>query len=53
MLLARLTLGLVAWMVEWYDPKLTRFSAEEICEAALAVVTHGVTLPQPPPKKRR
>jgi AcrR family transcriptional regulator len=53
MLLARLTLGLVAWMVEWYDPKLTRFSAEEICEAALAVVTHGVTLPQPSPTKRR
>jgi len=45
MLVARLTLGLVAWVVEWYDPKLTRFSAEEICEAALALVTRGVILP--------
>ena len=53
MLVARLTLGLVAWVVEWYDPKLTRFSADEICEAALALVTHGVILPQPNPKKRR
>jgi len=42
MLLARLTLGLVAWLVEWYDPELTRFKAEEISAAALAVVSHGV-----------
>lgn len=42
MLLARLTLGLVAWLVEWYDPERTRFKPEEIRDAALAVLAHGV-----------
>ena len=45
MLLARLTLGMVAWVVEWYDPKRTRFSSDEITKAALALVTQGVSLP--------
>ncbi|MDH3642637.1 MAG: TetR/AcrR family transcriptional regulator [Gammaproteobacteria bacterium] len=52
-LLARLTLGLVAWVVEWYDPKLTRFSADEICSAALALVSHGVILPDSDPLNLR
>ena len=47
MLMARLTLGMVAWVVEWYDPKLTRFSADEISKAALTLITQGVSLPQP------
>ena len=45
MLLARLTLGLVAWIVEWYDPERTRFAADEICDAALRLIAHGVILP--------
>ena len=45
MLLARLTLGMVAWIVEWYDPKRTRFGADEICDAAVELITHGVVLP--------
>ena len=49
MLLARLSLGMVAWIVEWYDPKLTRFSSEEIANAALTLVTQGVNLPLPCP----
>ena len=46
MLLARLTLGMVAWVVEWYNPERTRFSAEEIADAALVLVNQGVRLPQ-------
>lgn len=46
MLLSRLTLGMVAWLVEWYDPKLSRFKPEEICEAVVALVTNGVVVPQ-------
>lgn len=46
MLLARLTLGMVAWLVEWYDPELSRFKPEEIREAILALVTSGVVVPQ-------
>ncbi len=42
MLLARLTLGMVSWLVEWYDPELSRFRPEEIREAILALVTSGV-----------
>ena len=53
MLLSRLTLGLVAWVVEWYDPKRTRFKVEEICDAAIAVVSHGVTVPPRSDSKRR
>jgi len=45
MLLARLTMGMVSWLVEWYDPKLSRFSPEEISEAVLALVTSGVVVP--------
>lgn len=52
-LLARLTLGLVAWIVEWYDPELSRFKAREISEAALAVVAQGVVQPVPGSKKGR
>lgn len=49
LLLARLTLGLVAWLVEWYDPELTRFKPEEIRDAALAVMTDGVILSRSDP----
>ncbi|TDI60138.1 MAG: TetR/AcrR family transcriptional regulator [Alphaproteobacteria bacterium] len=46
MLLARLTMGMVSWLVEWYDPALSRFGPEEIREAALALVTSGVIVPE-------
>tara|TARA_B100000676_G_C18002049_1_gene801443 strand:+ start:464 stop:1048 length:585 start_codon:yes stop_codon:yes gene_type:complete len=46
MLLARLTMGMVAWIVEWYDPERTRFSAEEITQAALTLVNQGIGLPE-------
>lgn len=45
MLLARLTMGMVSWLVEWYDPELSRFEPEEIREAVLALVTGGVVIP--------
>ena len=45
MLLARLTMGMVSWLVEWYDPTLSRFDPDEIGEAALALVTSGVIIP--------
>jgi AcrR family transcriptional regulator len=45
MLLARLTMGMVAWLVEWYDPALSRFEPEEIRAAALALVTSGLVVP--------
>ena len=44
MLLARLTMGMVSWLVEWYDPNLSRFDPEEIREAALALVSSGVII---------
>lgn len=47
MLLARLTMGMVSWLVEWYDPELSRFEPEEIREAVLALVTGGVIIPPP------
>ena len=45
LLLSRLTLGMVAWLVEWYDPKLSRFKPEEVREAVVALVTNGVVSP--------
>jgi AcrR family transcriptional regulator len=45
MLLARLTMGMVSWLVEWYDPTLSRFDPDEIRKAALALVTSGVIIP--------
>jgi AcrR family transcriptional regulator len=45
MLLARLTMGMVSWLVEWYDPALSRFEPEEIRAAAIALVTSGVIVP--------
>ena len=42
MLLSRLTLGMVSWLIEWYDPELSRFDPETLREAVLAVVSHGV-----------
>ncbi|MDP6144600.1 MAG: TetR/AcrR family transcriptional regulator [Acidimicrobiales bacterium] len=41
-LLSRLLLGMIAWLVEWYDPKRTRFDKEMIREAILSVVINGV-----------
>lgn len=46
LLLSRLTLGMVAWLVEWYDPKLSRFKPEEIRDAVVALVTNGVVGPK-------
>lgn len=46
LLLSRLTLGMVAWLVEWYDPKLSRFKPEEIREAVVALVSNGVVGPK-------
>ena len=45
MLLARLTMGMVAWLVEWYDPKLSRFEPEVIRDAMVSLVTRGVVVP--------
>ena len=45
LLLSRLTLGMVSWLIEWYDPTLSRFKPEEVREAILALVTDGVVVP--------
>ena len=40
-LLSRLLYGMIAWLVEWYDPELTRFDKDEIRNAILSVVLNG------------
>ena len=45
LLLSRLTMGMIAWLVEWYDPERTRFTPEEIRNAVLELVTNGVIEP--------
>ena len=42
MLMARLTLGMVSWLIEWYDPELSRFEPEMVREAVLALLSGGV-----------
>ena len=42
MLLARLTMGMVSWLIEWYDPDRSRFDADEISAAVLALLQSGV-----------
>ena len=42
LLMARLTLGMVSWLVEWYNAEFSRFDAKEVREAVLAIVTSGV-----------
>lgn len=46
LLLARLTLGMVSWLIEWYDPELSRFDPETLRKAVLAIVSHGVVSDQ-------
>lgn len=41
-LLSRLVMGMIAWLVEWYDPKRTRFDQETIREAILSLIINGV-----------
>ena len=40
-LMARLIMGMVAWLIEWYDPELSRFTPEEIRDAVVGLVTNG------------
>jgi len=42
LLLSRLTLGMVSWLIEWYDADLSRFEPEVVRDAVLAIVTEGV-----------
>jgi AcrR family transcriptional regulator len=42
MLMARLTLGMVSWLIEWYDAELSRFEPEVVREAVLALISGGV-----------
>ena len=42
MLMARLTLGMVSWLIEWYDPEPSRFEPEMVREAVLALLSGGV-----------
>ena len=41
-LLARLLLGMIAWLVEWYNPKRTRFENDAIREAILSIIANGI-----------
>lgn len=41
-LLSRLVMGMIAWLVEWYDPKRTRFDQETIRDAILSLIINGV-----------
>jgi AcrR family transcriptional regulator len=47
LLLARLTLGMVSWLVEWYRPDLSRFEPEVVRTAILAIITDGVAARPP------
>ena len=40
-LLSRLLYGMIAWLVEWYDPERTRFDKDEIRSAILSVILNG------------
>lgn len=42
LLLARLTMGMVSWLIEWYDADLSRFEPDVVRDAILAIVTTGV-----------
>lgn len=42
MLMARLTLGMVSWLIEWYDPDLSRFEPDVVRDAVLALISGGV-----------
>jgi len=41
-LLSRLLMGMIAWLVEWYDPQRTRFEKDEIREAILSLILNGI-----------
>ena len=41
-LLSRLLMGMIAWLVEWYDPKRTRYEKDEIREAILSLILNGI-----------
>jgi len=41
-LLSRLLMGMIAWLVEWYDPKRTRFEKDEIREGILSLILNGI-----------
>ncbi len=45
-LLSRLLMGMIAWLVEWYDPKRTRFDKEEIRAAILSLIVNGIVRPE-------
>ena len=45
-LLSRLVNGMIAWLVEWYDPKRTRFDKDEIREAILSLIINGIVQPE-------
>ena len=45
-LLSRLVNGMIAWLVEWYDPKRTRFDKAEIREAILSLIIIGIVHPE-------
>jgi len=41
-LLSRLLMGMIAWLVEWYNPKRTRFDNDTIRDAILSIIANGV-----------
>ena len=41
-LLSRLLYGMIAWLVEWYNPKRTRFDDDAIRDAILSIIANGV-----------
>ncbi len=41
-LMARLTMGMVSWLVEWFDPEKSRFDPDTVRDAVVAIVTDGV-----------
>lgn len=47
MLMARLTMGMVSWLIEWYDAERSRFEPDVVREAILALVTSGVVTKAP------
>ncbi|MGI9622346.1 MAG: TetR/AcrR family transcriptional regulator [Acidimicrobiales bacterium] len=42
LLMARLTMGMVSWLVEWYRPNLSRFEPSVVRDAILAIVKDGI-----------
>lgn len=48
LLMARLTMGMVSWLVQWYRPDLSRFDPVVVRNAIMAIVKDGIVIDEGP-----